>query len=177
MPRDVTPSRPVGSTTVEPRAPAVFLDGKRVIGGVSGDAHESVAMGRVEQIENGDRIITRRLGQRVDEDHAGLIDAKVGASASHACCGNRVSRLPTHLPRRWTDPCRRARDRRPLPWRDRPQSALQMLTAPGERGYSQPRRGRGASSRTGRAGTLRPGAAGDGRGARRVRSVSMARSE
>ena len=41
----------------------------RVIGGVSGDAHER-ALDRGEQIEGGGRIITRRLGQRVDEDHA-----------------------------------------------------------------------------------------------------------
>ena len=40
----------------------------------------------------------------------------------------------------------------------------QMLTAPGERRIVGGRRGRGASSRTGRAGTLRLGAAGDGRG-------------
>ena len=36
-----------------------------------------MAIDRVEQIEAGGRIITRRLGQRVDTDHAGLIDAKV----------------------------------------------------------------------------------------------------
>ena len=30
-----------------------------------------------EQIEGGGRIIPRRLGQRLDTDHAGLIDAKV----------------------------------------------------------------------------------------------------
>ena len=29
---------------------------------------------------------------------------------AHACRGHRVSRPPTHLPRRWTDPCCRARD-------------------------------------------------------------------
>ena len=29
-----------------------------------------MAIDRVEQIEAGGRIITRRLGQRVDEDHA-----------------------------------------------------------------------------------------------------------
>ena len=40
-----------------------------VIGGVSDDAHE-MAIHRVEQIEGGGRIITRRLGQRVDTDHA-----------------------------------------------------------------------------------------------------------
>ena len=46
------------------------------MGGVSGDAHER-AIHRGEQIEGGGRIITRRLGQRVDEDRAGLIDAEV----------------------------------------------------------------------------------------------------
>ena len=56
--------------------PRRFVDGDRVIGGVSGDAHER-ALDRVEQIEAGGRIITRRFGQRVDTDHAGLIDAKV----------------------------------------------------------------------------------------------------
>ena len=63
-------------TTVAPRAPCRFVNGDRVRGGVSGDAHE-MAIDRVEQIEGGGRIITRRLGQRVDTDHAGLIDAKV----------------------------------------------------------------------------------------------------
>ena len=33
-----------------------------------------------------------------------------GASASRVCRGHRVSRPPTPLPRRWTDPCGRARD-------------------------------------------------------------------
>ena len=51
-------------------------DGDRVIGGVSGDAHER-ALDCGEQIEGGGRIITHRLGQRVDTDHAGLIDAKM----------------------------------------------------------------------------------------------------
>ena len=46
-----------------------FVDGDRVIGGVSGDAHER-ALDRGEQIEAGGRIITRLLGQRVDKDHA-----------------------------------------------------------------------------------------------------------
>ena len=49
--------------------PRRFVDGDRVIGGVSGDAHER-ALDRGEQIEGGSRIIPRRLGQRVDEDHA-----------------------------------------------------------------------------------------------------------
>ena len=56
--------------------PCGLVDGDRVIGGVSGDAHER-ALDRSEQIEGGGRILTRRLGQRVDTDHAGPIDAKV----------------------------------------------------------------------------------------------------
>ena len=56
--------------------PRGFVDGDRVIGGVSGDAHER-AIDRIEQIEGSGRIIPHRLGQRVDTDHAGLIDAKV----------------------------------------------------------------------------------------------------
>ena len=36
-----------------------------------------------------------------------------GASASHAGRGHRVSRPPTHRPRRETDPCGRARERGP----------------------------------------------------------------
>ena len=55
--------------TVAPRAVAEFVDGDRVRGGVSGDAHER-ALDRGEQIEGGGRSITRRLGQRVNEDHA-----------------------------------------------------------------------------------------------------------
>ena len=39
-------------------------------------AHER-ALDRSEQIEGGGRIIARLLGQRVDKDHAGLIDAKM----------------------------------------------------------------------------------------------------
>ena len=56
--------------------PRRFVDGDRVIGGVSGDAHKR-ALDRGEQIEGGGRIITRRLGQRVDTHHAALIDAKM----------------------------------------------------------------------------------------------------
>ena len=52
-----------------------------------------------------------------------------------------------------------------LAGRDQSQTAPQMLTAPGERCIVGGRGGRGVSSRTGRAGTLRLGAAGDGRGA------------
>ena len=39
------------------------------------ETHRALDCG--EQIEGGGRIITRRLGQRVDTDHAGLIDAKM----------------------------------------------------------------------------------------------------
>ena len=46
-----------------------FVAGDRVRGGVSGDAHER-ALDRGEQIEGGGCSITRRLGQRVNEDHA-----------------------------------------------------------------------------------------------------------
>ena len=48
-----------------------FVDGDRVIGGGSGDAHER-ALDRGEQIESAGRIIiiTRRLGQCVNENHA-----------------------------------------------------------------------------------------------------------
>ena len=87
-----------------------------------------------------------------------------GASASHVCRGLRVSRPPTHLPRRWTDPCCRARDggpRRAAPVAD---SAADADCA-GRASYRRERRGRGALSRTARARTLRPGAAGDDRGA------------
>ena len=44
-------------TTVAPRAVRRFVDGDRVIGGVSGDAHER-AIDRSDQIEGGGRIIT-----------------------------------------------------------------------------------------------------------------------
>ena len=46
-----------GTTTVAPRALRRFVDGDRVIGGVSDDAHER-ALDHVEQIEAGGRIIT-----------------------------------------------------------------------------------------------------------------------
>ena len=62
-----------GRRTPRPRR---FVDGDRVIGSVSGDAHERALDGG-EQIEGGGRIIIRRLGQPLDTDHAGLIDAKV----------------------------------------------------------------------------------------------------
>ena len=46
-----------------------FVDGDRVRGGVSSDANER-ALDRGEQIDGSGRILTRRLGQRVDTDHA-----------------------------------------------------------------------------------------------------------
>ena len=46
-----------------------LVDGDRVRGGVSGDAHER-ALDSGEPIDGGGRLITRRLGQRVDTDHA-----------------------------------------------------------------------------------------------------------
>ena len=88
-----------------------------------------------------------------------------GASSSHAGRGHRVSRSPTPLPRRGTDPCCRARDgghRRAGP---AIADGASNADCAGKASYRRGRRGRGASSRTGRAGTLRPGAAGDGRGA------------
>ena len=108
-----------------------LVDGDRVIGGVSGHAHER-ALDRGEQIEGGGRIITPSPrstcghGSRLTDRHQG------GVSASHVCRGHRVSRPPTHLPQRWTNPCCRARDegpRRAGPVAD----GAQMLTAPGER--------------------------------------------
>ena len=87
-----------------------------------------------------------------------------GVSSSHVCRGHRVSRPPTHLPRRRTDPGCRAREgcpRRAGPVADGAATADGAGRALSRRG----RRGRGASSRPGRAGPLRPGAAGDGRGA------------
>ena len=60
------------------------------------------------------------------------------------------------------------------PWSTRPSAA--DADCAGRASYSRGRRGRGALSRTAHARTLRPGAAGDDR-SRRVRAVSMARSE
>ena len=75
VPRDVRRPGRWDDDRRTPR-PRRFVDGDRVIGGVSRDAHERT-IDRSEQIEGGGRIIARRLGQRVDTDHAGLIDAKV----------------------------------------------------------------------------------------------------
>ena len=86
-----------------------FVDGDRVIGGVSGDAHER-ALDHVEQIEAGGRIITRLLGQRVDTDHAGLIDAKVELPPATPAAATVFRGRPLTPPRRWTDLCCQARD-------------------------------------------------------------------
>ena len=111
--------------------PRRFVDGDRVIGGVSGDAHER-ALDCGEQIEGGGRIIIRCLGQRVDTDHAGLINAKVEflpatpAAATVfrgrplACSDDGQTRAVEH-------------EMEALAGRNRPQTAPQMLTAPGER--------------------------------------------
>ena len=108
-----------------------FVDGDRVIGGVSGDAHER-ALDRGEQIEGGGRILARRLGQRVDTDHAGLIDAKVELppAASAAATVFRSSPLTCS-----DDGQPRAVEHEmdARAGRDRSQTAPQMLTAPGER--------------------------------------------
>ena len=105
-----------------------------------------------------------RLGQRVDTDRAGLIDAKVelppAAPAAVTVFRGRPLTCSDDGQPRAVEHEMEARA-----GRDRPQTAPQILTAPGERRNSRGRRGRGASSRTARAGTLRPGAAGDGRGA------------
>ena len=77
--------------------PRRFVDGDRVIGAVSGDAHER-ALDRGEQIEGGRRIITRRLGQRVDTDHAGLIDAKVELPPAASAAATVFRGSPLTLP-------------------------------------------------------------------------------
>ena len=111
--------------------PGGLVDGDRVIGGVSGDAHEW-ALDRGEQIEGGGRIITRRLGQRVDTDHAGLIDAKVELPPA-ASAGATVFRCsPLTLPDDGQT-CAVEHEMEALAGRDRPQTAPQMLAAPGER--------------------------------------------
>ena len=141
--------------------PRRLADGDRVIGGVSGDAHER-ALDRSEQIEGGGRILPRRLGQRVDTDHAGLIDATVelppatpGVSniarrgpVVFACSGaiSAMSRLPfpgflfvlRYLDDEACGGCGRQtrvveHEMEDLAGRDRSQTVPQILTAPGER--------------------------------------------
>ena len=111
--------------------PGGLVDGDRVIGRISGDAHERAIDGG-EQIEGGGRIITRRLGQRVDTDHAGLIDAKVElppatSATATVCRGSPLTCSDDGQPRAVEH------EMEALAGRDRSQTAPQMLTAPGER--------------------------------------------
>ena len=80
----------------------------------------------------GGRIITRRLGQRVNEDHAGLIDTKVELppatpAAATVCRGGPLT-CPNDGQTRAVE-----HEMEALAGRDRSQTARQMLTAPGER--------------------------------------------
>ena len=111
--------------------PRRFVDGDRVIGRISGDAHER-ALDRSEQIEGGGRIITRRLGQRVDTDHAGLIDAKVELPPATPAAATVFRGSPLTLPDDGQT-CAVKHEMEALVGRDRSQTARQMLTAPGER--------------------------------------------
>ena len=108
-----------------------FVDGDRVISGVSGDAHERT-LDRREQIEGGGRILTRRLGQRVDTDHAGLIDAKMELPPVTSAAATVFRGGPLTFP---NDGQTRAVEHEMdgLAGRDRSQAAPQMPTAPGER--------------------------------------------
>ena len=111
--------------------PGGLVDGDRVRGRISGDAHERAIDGG-EQIEGGGRILTRRLGQRVDTDHAGLIDAKVElppatSAAATVFRGSPLTCSDDGQPRAVEH------EMEALAERDRPQTAPQMLTAPGER--------------------------------------------
>ena len=108
-----------------------LINGDRVIGGVSGDAHERT-LDRREQIEGGGRIITRLLGQRVDTDPAGLIDAKVELPPATSAAATVFRGGPLTFP---NDGQTRAVEHEMdgLAGRGQPQTAPQMLTAPGER--------------------------------------------
>ena len=130
MPRDVRRPGRWDDDRRTPR-PGRFVDGDRVIGGVSGDAHER-ALDCGEQIEGGGRIITRRFGQRVDTDHAGLIDAKVELPPATPAAATVFRGRPLTGP---DDGQPRAveHEMEALVGRDRSQTAPQMLTAPGER--------------------------------------------
>ena len=90
------------------------------------------ALDRVEQIEAGGRIITRRFGQRVDTDHAGLIDAKVEFPPATSAAATVFRGGPLACP---NDGQTRAveHEMEALAGRDQSQTAPQMLTAPGER--------------------------------------------
>ena len=114
-----------------PARPRRFVDGDRVIGGVSGDAHER-ALDCSEQIEGGGRIITRLLGQRVDTDHAGLIDAKVEFPPATPAAATVFRGSPLTGPDDGQT-CAVKHEMDALVGRDRSQTARQMLTAPGER--------------------------------------------
>ena len=111
--------------------PCGLVDGDRVRGGVSGDAHER-ALDRSEQIEGGGRIITRLLGQRVDTDHAGLIDAKVELPPATPAAATVFRGRPLTLPDDGQT-CAVKHEMDALVGRARSQTAPQMLTAPGER--------------------------------------------
>ena len=104
---------------------------RRFVDGVSGDAHER-ALDCGEQIEGGGRIITRRLGQRVDTDHALLIDAKVELPPATSAAATVFRGRPLTCP---NDGQPRAveHEMEALAGRDRSQTAPQILTAPGER--------------------------------------------
>ena len=121
--------RPLGAEGA--RAPRGLVDGDRVIGRISGDAHER-AIDRGEQIEGGGRIITRRLGQRVDTDHVGLIDAKVELPPATSAAATVFRGGPLTC----SDdgqPGAVEHEMDALAGRDRSQTVPQMLTAPGER--------------------------------------------
>ena len=84
------------------------------------------------RVQRGGRIITRRLGQRVDTDHVGLIDAKVELPPATPAAATVFHGRPLTGP---DDGQTRAveHEMEALAGRDRPQTAPQMLTAPGER--------------------------------------------
>ena len=78
------------------------------------------------------RILPRRLGQRVDEDHAALIDAKVELSPAASAAPTVFRSSPLTLPDDGQT-CAVKHELEALIGRDRSQTAPQMLTAPGER--------------------------------------------
>ena len=122
-----------------PARPRRFVDGDRVIGSVSGDAHEW-ALDCGEQIEGSGRIIPRRLGQRVDTDHARLIDAKVELPPATSAAATVFRGSPLTLP---DDGQPRAVKHQmdALAGRDRSQTVPQMLDCAGRASYSRGRRG------------------------------------
>ena len=84
------------------------------------------------EIEGSGRIIPRRLGQRVDTDHTGLIDAKVEFPPATSAAATVFRGGPLTFP---NDGQTRAveHEMEALAGRDQSQTAPQMLTAPGER--------------------------------------------